>query len=118
MKLNQEMLERNIGWMIVCIVLLVSVGGLVEIVPLYFQKSTTEPVKGVTPYSADHPEVYRQRSGGIILPEGADWLATTEDLRKAYVEHPELNPAVAGRRTPEWRRSCRRRRYRCAPRRC
>jgi len=50
-KLNQEMLERNIGWMIVCIVLLVSVGGLVEIVPLYFQKSTTEPVKGVTPYS-------------------------------------------------------------------
>ena len=51
MKLNQEMLERNIGWMIVCIVLLVSVGGLVEIVPLYFQKSTTEPVKGVTPYS-------------------------------------------------------------------
>jgi len=51
LKLNQEMLERNIGWMIVCIVLLVSVGGLVEIVPLYFQKSTTEPVKGVTPYS-------------------------------------------------------------------
>ena len=51
MKLNQEMLEQNIGWMIVCIVLLVSVGGLVEIVPLYFQKSTTEPVKGVAPYS-------------------------------------------------------------------
>jgi cytochrome c oxidase cbb3-type subunit 2 len=49
-KLNQEMLERNIGWMIVCIVLLVSVGGLVEIVPLYFQKSTTEPVKGIAPY--------------------------------------------------------------------
>jgi len=52
MKLNQEMLERNVGWMIVCIVLLVSVGGLVEIVPLYFQKSTTEPTKGVLPYTA------------------------------------------------------------------
>jgi cytochrome c oxidase cbb3-type subunit 2 len=51
MKLNQEMLERNVGWMIVCIVLLVSVGGLVEIVPLYFQKSTTEPTKGVNPYT-------------------------------------------------------------------
>ncbi len=51
MKLNQELLERNVGWMIVCIVLLVSVGGLVEIVPLYFQKSTTEPVKGVNPYT-------------------------------------------------------------------
>jgi cytochrome c oxidase cbb3-type subunit II len=51
MKLNQEMLEKNIGWMIVCIILLVSVGGLVEIVPLYFQKSTTEPVSGVKPYT-------------------------------------------------------------------
>jgi cytochrome c oxidase cbb3-type subunit II len=51
MKLNQELLEKNIGWMIVCIVLLVSVGGLVEIVPLYFQKSTTEPVSGIKPYT-------------------------------------------------------------------
>ena len=52
MKFNQEMLEQNIGWMIVCIVLLISVGGLVEIVPLYFQKSMTEPVKGIKPYDA------------------------------------------------------------------
>jgi cytochrome c oxidase cbb3-type subunit II len=51
MKLNQELLEKNVGWMIVCIVLLVSVGGLVEIVPLYFQKSTTEAVAGVNPYT-------------------------------------------------------------------
>jgi cytochrome c oxidase cbb3-type subunit 2 len=51
MKLNQELLEKNVGWMIVCIVLLVSVGGLVEIVPLYFQKSTIEPVAGVVPYT-------------------------------------------------------------------
>jgi cytochrome c oxidase cbb3-type subunit II len=50
MKFNQELLEKNVGWMIVCIVLLVSVGGLVEIVPLYFQKSTTEPVADVKPY--------------------------------------------------------------------
>ena len=50
MKFNQEMIEQNIGWMIVCIVLLISVGGLVEIVPLYFQKSMTEPVKGIKPY--------------------------------------------------------------------
>jgi cytochrome c oxidase cbb3-type subunit 2 len=52
MKLNQEMLEKNIGWMIVLIVLTISVGGLVQIVPLYFQKSTTQPVAGVTPYTA------------------------------------------------------------------
>jgi cytochrome c oxidase cbb3-type subunit 2 len=52
MKLNQEMIEKNIGWMIVLIVLTVSVGGLVQIVPLYFQKSTTQPVAGVKPYTA------------------------------------------------------------------
>ena len=52
MKLTHEMVEKNIGWMIVLIVLVVSVGGLVEIVPLYFQKSTTEPVEGIKPYTA------------------------------------------------------------------
>ncbi len=51
MSLNQEAIEKNIGWMIVLIVLVVSVGGLVEIVPLYFQKSTTQPVDGVKPYT-------------------------------------------------------------------
>ena len=52
MRLTQEIVEKNIGWMIVLIVLVVAVGGLVEIVPLYFQKSTTEPVTGVKPYPA------------------------------------------------------------------
>jgi cytochrome c oxidase cbb3-type subunit II len=50
MKSAQEMIEKNIGLMIVLIVLVVAVGGLVEIVPLYFQSSTTEPVTGVKPY--------------------------------------------------------------------
>lgn len=48
----QEKVEKNIGLMIVLVVLVVSVGGLVEIVPLFFQKSTTEPVEGLKPYSA------------------------------------------------------------------
>jgi cytochrome c oxidase cbb3-type subunit II len=51
-KFSQDLLERNVGWLVVLIVLVVSVGGLVEIVPLYFQKSTTEPVKGLKPYTA------------------------------------------------------------------
>ncbi|MFO1319817.1 MAG: cytochrome-c oxidase, cbb3-type subunit II [Burkholderiales bacterium] len=51
MKLSHELIEKNITWMILLTVLTVSVGGLVEIVPLFFQKSTTEPVKGVEPYS-------------------------------------------------------------------
>jgi cbb3-type cytochrome oxidase cytochrome c subunit len=33
------------------VTLVVSVGGAVEIVPLFFQKSTTEPVAGLKPYS-------------------------------------------------------------------
>jgi cytochrome c oxidase cbb3-type subunit II len=50
MKLTHQMIEKNLGWMIVLIILVVAVGGLVEIVPLYFQKSTTAPVAGVVPY--------------------------------------------------------------------
>ena len=52
MKFSHDWLERNLVWMVVLIVLTVSVGGLVEIVPLYFQKSTTEPVAGLKPYTA------------------------------------------------------------------
>jgi cytochrome c oxidase cbb3-type subunit 2 len=52
MKLNQEIVEKNMGWMIALIIAVVAVGGLVEIVPLYFQKSTTEPVTGIKPYPA------------------------------------------------------------------
>ncbi|RCS58067.1 cytochrome-c oxidase, cbb3-type subunit II [Parvibium lacunae] len=49
---KHEVIEKNVGWMILLIVLLISVGGLVEIVPLFFQKSTTEPVQGLQPYTA------------------------------------------------------------------
>ena len=52
MKFSHDWLERNLVWMVILIVLTVSVGGLVEIVPLYFQKSTTEPVAGLKPYTA------------------------------------------------------------------
>jgi len=52
MKLTHDFIERNMGWLIALIILVVSVGGLVEIVPLFFQKSTTEPVAGLKPYTA------------------------------------------------------------------
>jgi cytochrome c oxidase cbb3-type subunit II len=51
MKLSHEDIEKNIGWMVVLIVVIVSIGGLVEIVPLFFQRSTTEPVSGLKPYT-------------------------------------------------------------------
>ena len=49
---SHEKIETNNFLMIVLILLVIASGGLVEIVPLFFQKSTTEAVKGVEPYTA------------------------------------------------------------------
>jgi cytochrome c oxidase cbb3-type subunit 2 len=49
---SHEKIETSNFLMIVLILLVVAIGGLVEIVPLFFQKSTTEPVEGVKPYTA------------------------------------------------------------------
>jgi cytochrome c oxidase cbb3-type subunit 2 len=47
-----DKVEKNIGLMIILIIGVISVGGLVQIVPLFFQDSLTEPVAGLKPYSA------------------------------------------------------------------
>jgi cytochrome c oxidase cbb3-type subunit 2 len=47
-----DKVEKNIGLMIILIIAVISVGGLVQIVPLFFQVSLTEPVAGLKPYSA------------------------------------------------------------------
>ena len=49
--LSHEKIETNNFLMIVLILLVLLIGGLVEIVPLFFQKSTTEPIKGLKPYT-------------------------------------------------------------------
>ena len=51
MKLTHDLIERNQALLIVLVILVVAVGGLVEIVPLSFQKSVTEPVAGLKPYA-------------------------------------------------------------------
>lgn len=48
---THERIETNNFLMIVLITIVLSVGGLVEIVPLFFQRSTTEPVEGLKPYT-------------------------------------------------------------------
>ena len=50
--LSHEKVETNNFLMIVLILIVLAIGGLVEIVPLFFQKSTTEPIKGLQPYTA------------------------------------------------------------------
>ncbi len=49
---THEVIEKNTGLLVVFILLVVSIGGLVEIVPLFFLDQTTKPVEGLKPYSA------------------------------------------------------------------
>jgi cytochrome c oxidase cbb3-type subunit 2 len=49
---SHEKIVTNNFLMIVLILIVLAIGGLVEIVPLFFQKSTTEPIKGLQPYTA------------------------------------------------------------------
>lgn len=50
--MNHEKVEKNVGLMAILIAVVISVAGLVEIVPLMFQSQTTEPVAGLKPYTA------------------------------------------------------------------
>jgi cytochrome c oxidase cbb3-type subunit 2 len=52
MKLSHERIETNSWLMLILVLLVVSVGGLVEIVPLFYQKSTTQAHPGLKPYNA------------------------------------------------------------------
>src|SRR5262249_29223192 len=50
---------------------------------------------GALPPGVTEPEVYRVRSGEILLPKGANWVEETKEYRKAFVEHPELDWSMA-----------------------
>ena len=52
MATGHEKVETNVGLLILLVILVVSIGGLVQIVPLFFQASLTEPIAGLKPYSA------------------------------------------------------------------
>ena len=51
-KFSHALIEKNVGLLLVLTILVAAVGGIVEIVPLFFQKSTTQPVEGLKPYTA------------------------------------------------------------------
>jgi len=50
--MSHEKIETNVGLLALFVILVISVGGLVEIVPLFYMKDTTEPVKDLKPYTA------------------------------------------------------------------
>ncbi|WP_236787681.1 Rieske 2Fe-2S domain-containing protein [Amycolatopsis sp. GM8] len=49
---------------------------------------------GTVPPGVDDPEAYRQRSGGVVLPNGADWLEGTKEFREGRAL-PDLDPALS-----------------------
>ncbi len=66
--MNHEAVEKNTGLLAILILIVVSIGGIVEIVPLFFMKETTEPVEGLKPYTALQLE-----GRDIYIREGCNW---------------------------------------------
>ena len=77
---GHEIVEKNIGIMVVFILLFVSIGGMVQIVPLFFQDSLTEPVAGLKPYSA-----LRLEGRDIYVREGC-YLCHSQMIRPFRAE--------------------------------
>lgn len=50
--IKHDFVEKRVGWLAVLMTIAISIGGLVEITPLLFQKQTNEPVIGLKPYTA------------------------------------------------------------------
>ncbi|WP_205583762.1 cbb3-type cytochrome c oxidase subunit II, partial [Pseudomonas aeruginosa] len=49
--MKHEILEKNVGLLALCMAVAVSIGGLTQIVPLFFQDVTNTPVEGMKPYT-------------------------------------------------------------------
>ena len=91
MKLTHDIIEQKTGLLALLVVLVVSVGGLVEIVPLYFQRSTTEPVSGLKPYDA-----LRLAGRDIYIREGC-YNCHSQMIRPFRAETERYGPySVAG----------------------
>jgi len=78
--MSHEVVEKNIGLMAVLIVIVISFGGLAEIVPLFFLQETTEPVEGLEPYSA-----LRVEGRDIYIREGC-YLCHSQMIRPFRAE--------------------------------
>jgi cytochrome c oxidase cbb3-type subunit 2 len=84
-------IETSNFLMIVLITLVVAVGGLVEIVPLFFQKSTTQPIEGLKPYTA------LQLAGRDIYIKEGCYNCHSQMVRPFHAETLRYGPySVAG----------------------
>jgi len=81
MKLSHESIEINAGLMIALTLIAISIGGLVEIVPLFYIEDTIEKVEGVRPYTP-----LEQRGRDIYLREGC-YTCHSQMIRPFRDEH-------------------------------
>ena len=89
--MNHDSVEKNVGLMGVLIALVISIGGLVEIVPLYFQGAGTDPAPGVKPYDA-----LRLAGRDVYIREGC-YTCHSQMIRPFRSETERYGPySVAG----------------------
>ncbi|HFL8819305.1 MAG TPA: cytochrome-c oxidase, cbb3-type subunit II [Candidatus Azoamicus sp. OHIO2] len=78
--MNHEIIEKNLGLLIIFILIVISIGGLVEIVPLFFQSDLHKPLKGLLPTPALELE-----GRDIYIREGCH-VCHTQMVRPLYAE--------------------------------
>lgn len=89
--MNHEKIEKNIGIMAVLIVAVISVGGLVEIVPLMTSSAATEPLEGIRPYPA------LQLAGRDVYVREGCYVCHSQQIRPFRSETERYGPySVAG----------------------
>ena len=88
---SHQTLEKNIGLMIICSIVVILFAGLVQIVPLFFQHSTTKPAPGVEPY-----DPLRLMGRDIYIREGC-YGCHSQQVRMLRAEVQRYGPySVAG----------------------
>ena len=75
---KHEKVEKSVGLFFIFTIFAISIGGLVEITPLFFQKATTTPVDNLRPYTALEME------GSVLSVRKQSAMVITQLLVKAY----------------------------------
>jgi cytochrome c oxidase cbb3-type subunit 2 len=89
--MRHEQIEKNINLMMVLIVIVISIGGLIEIIPLMLSSDATEPYEGVTPYPA------LQLAGRDIYVREGCYVCHSQQIRPFRSETERYGPySVAG----------------------
>ena len=78
--MNHEIIEKNLGLLVIFTLIVISIGGLVEIVPLFFQSDLHKPLKGLMPTPALELE-----GRDIYIREGCH-VCHTQMVRPLYAE--------------------------------